>query len=150
MTGEALRQMIREVLAEEIARARSQGLVGSASPRPQVREEYVAIRTDADLQAFVRRIAEILRDGRSREEIERGRWIFRLGERPSSAPAPQTASPARPVAVTSRIERGIISERQVEALAPGTTRLLVGREVRFTPLARDRLRVRGIEIERAI
>jgi hypothetical protein len=151
MTGDQLRLMIREVLAEEIARARSQGLMGGAggTPRPQVREEYVAIRNDADLQAFVRRIAEVLKDGRSREEIERGRWVFRLGDRPPSGAVQQTASPARPQPVTSRIERGIVSERQIEALAPGTTRLLVGKQVRFTPLARDRLRMRGIEIERA-
>lgn len=154
MTGSGdLRQMIREVLAEEIARARAQGLMGGttgAAPRPQVREEVVSIRSDADLQAFVKRIAEILKDGRSREEIERGRWVFRLGDRPTAGPVQPMASPARPNPVSARVERGIVSERQIEALPQGTTRLVVGKQVRFTPLARDRLRMRGIEIERGI
>lgn len=152
---DSLRQMVREVLAEEIARARRDGLVPrngtSAPPRPKVREEHVTIRSDADLAAFVQRLAKILADGRSREEIEQGRWVFRLGEGGSvRLPAAQVSlpSPAAPVVTAARIERGIVSERQIEALPSGTSRLQVGRAVRFTPLARDRLRARGIEIER--
>ena len=81
MSAEPLRAMIREILAEEVARARGEGLIGTErKPKPVVREERIVIRGDADLGAFVRRLAEILKDGRSREDIEHGLWVFRLAE----------------------------------------------------------------------
>jgi hypothetical protein len=149
MTLESLRIMIREVLAEEVARLR--GGQASGTARPQVREEMVAIRNDAELAAFVRRLADIMKDGRSREEIEQGRWQFRLGAQggmPLQAAA-VPASPAAPATQVARIERGMVTERQVESLPAGTARLVVGKAVRFTPLARDRLRLKGIDVERA-
>lgn len=158
MDRDELRQIVRDVLAEEIARLRRErsGSI-SESPRPRVREEVVSIRSDMELGAFVRRLAEILKDGRSREEIEERRWVFRLA--PGSATAQATPTlphhgagalppPAAPANVSAAIDRGIVSERQIEALPNGTGRLIVGKSVRFTPLARDRLRLRGIDIER--
>jgi hypothetical protein len=157
MKPDELRQIVRDVLAEEIARVRRERGGASEAPRPRTREEVVSIRSDMELGAFVRRLAEILKDGRSREEIEQGRWVFRLA--PGSAMAQSAPAlphhgagalppPAAPATVSAKIDRGIVSERQIEALPDGTSRLLVGRSVRFTPLARDRMRFRGIEIER--
>lgn len=158
MDRDELRQIVREVLAEEIARIRRERGGKGEAPRPLVREEVVAIRSDMELGAFVRRLAEILKDGRSREEIVEGRWVFRLS--PGSVAAQSRPAlphhgagaalpPAAPAHVSATIDRGIVSERQIEALPVGTGRLLVGKSVRFTPLARDRLRVRGIEVERS-
>jgi len=147
-----LRSMIREVLAQELARLRADLAGGGrGAPAPRVREERVRIDGDADLAAFVHRLMELSRDGEARREIEQGRWVFRLSrDAPPTATGEdrRLASPARPQARTTEIERGVLSERQVDALPEGTTRLLVGKAVRFTPLARDRLRQRGIEIER--
>jgi hypothetical protein len=42
-----------------------------------------------------------------------------------------------------------VSERQIESLAPGTTFLMVGKSVRLTPLALDRLRMLGISLKRS-
>lgn len=157
MSNEVIRTLIRDVLSEEIGKARREGLMpqAGAAPKPKVREEIVTVRSDHDLAQFVRRLAELLKDGRSREEIESGRWVFRLGTaagasaqamlQQSGAPA----SPAAPAPSTSRIERGIVTERQIEALPDGTTNLVLGKSCRLTPLAKDRLRLRGIEIERA-
>lgn len=154
----SLRSMIRDVLAEEIGKAKAQGLLpppAGAAPKPKVREETVSIRNDAELAAFVARLAEMLKDARSREEIEKGRWVFRMGTAAGGpgmgvgqAVASLAASPATPVPSTARIDKGIVGERQIEALPSGTTRLIVGRPVRFTPLAKDCLRLRGIQIER--
>ena len=154
----SLRSMIREVLTEEIGKAKAQGLLPSqgssqtgAAPKLKVREEMISLRSDGDLSAFVARLAEILKDGRSRDEIERGRWVFRLASSASGAPAaPQsfTASPAAPPPSTARVEKGIIGEKQIESLPEGTKILAAGKTVRFTPLAKDRLRLRGITIER--
>jgi hypothetical protein len=43
----------------------------------------------------------------------------------------------------------MVTERQVNALPAGTTQLVIAGSVRLTPLARDRLRQRGIAVERA-
>lgn len=131
--------MIRQILAEELAKV-------TAPAGGQVREEVVRIASDADLAAFTSRLLALSRDPQARREIEAGRWVFRLGD----APAPSmTAPPAAPLQRTARIERGFVGERQVDALAEGVTVLQVTKAVRFTPLARDRLRQRGIAIERS-
>ena len=47
-----------------------------------------------------------------------------------------------------RIERGAVTERTVEAAARAGERLVLGRGAVLTPLARDRARSGGVEIER--
>jgi len=146
-----IREMVRDVLAEEIGNLRRTGHVRLEQPRRQVREETVSIRSDADLRGFVARLLEILKDGRSREEIEQGRWVFRLGAAPAGTGEQRgaLASAAAPTLSTVRIETGVISERQIESLAPGTPSLTVGKSVRLTPLALDRLRALGISLKRS-
>jgi hypothetical protein len=134
MTSETVRAIIREVLAEELQRFKA---------RPRVREERVSIATDAELAAFVGRLLELSKDDRARREIEEKRHIFRLA---AGEPA---GSPAKPTAKAARIESGMVSERQIDALPPGTTQVIIGASVRLTPLARDRARARGITLERA-
>lgn len=146
MNGEAIRTLVREVLGEELAKLRSERGAAS-SPRPRVREETVSISSDAELAAFVARLLDLARDSEARREIAEGRHVFRLGSS-ASVPGPRTASPAVPSPRSVRIEKGIVSERQVDALPAGTTALMVGKAVRFTPLARDRLKGRGIAVER--
>jgi hypothetical protein len=152
-----IRALVRDVLAEELGNLRRAGIIAPAhaAARRQVREEMVAIRSDAELRAFVARLLEILKDGRAREEIEQGRWVFRLGDpaaggsfsgalehRGAQLPA------AAPTAAFARIERGVVSERQIETLPAGTTCLVIGKSVRLTPLALDRLRALGIALKR--
>jgi hypothetical protein len=140
----SLRTLVREVLREEVGRLRGE----AGAPRPQVREEVVAIRSDADLTAFVARLLDMTKDGKTRGEIEAGRWVFRLagGSAPSN-PAPAVPGAPRG-AGTVRFDSGLVAERQVEALPDDVRSIEVGRRVRFTPLARDRLRQRGIAIRR--
>jgi hypothetical protein len=137
MTSETVRAIIREVLAEELQRFK---------PRPEVREERVTIASDADLAAFAARLLELFKDDQARRDIEEKRHVFRL----ASPPMPGVASPAKPAAQPSRIETGMVSERQIDALPPGTTQVVLGASVRLTPLARDRARARGITLERAV
>jgi hypothetical protein len=167
---DVIREMVRDVLAEEIGNLRRAGQIPAEAgvPGRQVREETVSIRSDADLRAFVARLREILKDGRSGQEIEQGRWVFRLDAAaagtseqrgpPASAAAPASstariagppASAAAPASSTARIETGVVSERQIEGLAPGITSLIVGKSVRLTPLALDRLRMLGISLKRS-
>ena len=110
-----------------------------------VREEHVTIATDADLQAFARKVLEHAGDPKSREDIEHGRLVFRLAGGVTTAPG--TAETLSHGSETI-IETGIISERQVDRLPKDTKKLRITKRVRLTPLARDRLRHRGISIER--
>lgn len=158
MSMDEIRGIIRDVLAEELGNLRRDGLFSpeQGALRRQVREEIVSIRSDAELRAFVARLLDILKDGRSREEIEQGRWVFRLGSPAAGGSLLNMleqrgalVSAAAPSASFARIERGVVSERQIEGLQQGTTCLVVGKSVRLTPLALDRLRVLGIDLKRA-
>ena len=71
------------------------------------------------------------------------------GDRAAGVDPPASATPSRAGAGhTEVVERGLLSERHAERLPRGTVRVRLGRNVRMTPLARDRLRRRGIAIER--
>ena len=88
MNDPVLSDLIREVLAEELARLRSDGAPGQAA----VRDEAVSISTDADLQAFARRVLELSRDAETKRAIEKGQFPFRLAG--GTAPARQDANQA--------------------------------------------------------
>jgi len=149
MNAESLRTLIRDVLAEELRRVRDERAGGPAVPRPKVREETVAIASNADLAAFVHRLLDITKDGSARAEIEQGRWVFRLGHSSSGGDIRRARpSAAAPVARNTQFDKGLISEREIDALPEGTGAIRITRQVRLTPLARDRLRQRGIAIER--
>lgn len=150
MAPDSIRSLIREVLAEELTALRSDvGAYAQTKPRPQIREEQVAINSDADLMDFVHRLLEIAKDGRARSEIESGRWLFRLsGGRGGCFEDSAPRSSAAALNDTARFDRGLISERQVDTLCANIKYLVIGKRVRFTPLARDIIRRRGIVIER--
>ncbi len=135
VTQDDLRSVIRELLAEELA-----AIQGEAA-EPGVREEDVAIDTDEALGAFVKRILELARDDEARAEIEQGRHVFRL----VNVTPPEDAAPQ---AAPARYERGLVTEKEIAKLPAGLTAIEAGKRVRFTPLARDELRRRGIKIER--
>jgi len=139
-----IRSLIRQVLAEELSKLRP---AMNAPPR----EEAVTLENDEDLARFVRRLMRMSADPAARQAVEDGRLTFRLAKGGSSrsvSAAPRAVGQPAPAA-SQRIDKGFVSERQVDALPPGTKVLQVGKAVRFTPLGRDRLRQRGIAIERS-
>ena len=139
-TPEEIRLIIREVLTEELANLK----------RPTVNEERVVIASDGDLTRFVARLLDLAADAGLRREIAEGRYVFRLGNGgAASAPARHSLTPAAPPSRPVRFDSGLVTERQIERLAEGTRQISVAKAVRFTPLARDRLRSRGIVIERS-
>ncbi len=155
MADPMIASLVREVLAEELARLRAER-GGGAKPKAGVREEPVRIANDDDLKAFVRRLLMLVDDGESRRAIEQNRLIFRLqgGLAASGASQTNAASATAPTARQSPnaamevVENGFFSERQADRLPQGTRKLRIGKTVRMTPLALDRLRQRGISIER--
>ncbi len=146
---DTLRALVREILRE---------LVSSGTGAPP-RVEQVSISDDAALAAFVRRLLELFDDPATREDIRAGRHVFRLKEAPAVRPAaPSTSAPARaaprraaspePAPMPERIDAGVLSEAKVIAIAASRDRVVLGKRVAVTPLARDKARELGLKLER--
>lgn len=130
--SDLLRQMVRQVLQEIVPQ--------TMSSSPSTASENVTIASDADLQAFARRVAGAPQD--VRDAILAGSTTFAL-----AGPAPAAAaSAATPAAAEVRVEKGAVTERHVRAAASAGAVLVLGRKAVLTPLARDRARADGVEI----
>jgi hypothetical protein len=160
---DALRALVREVLAgmllpgpgaagTGLAGAGSAGAGSAGAGRPglsqpglahSVREavesvETVSLRNDAELGAFVLRLLHLFENPKHRDALRAGRLRFRL----AAAAAPGTARPAH------RVDTGAVTEAMVRQAAQAGARLVLGPRAVLTPLARDRARAAGVEIER--
>jgi hypothetical protein len=135
---EELRALVREVIRDVL-------------PNGLPVTETVNLSTDEDLAAFVKRLLGL--GPEQREELISGRKRFRLAAvplgsalRPAPGPsAPPGPGPGEPV---RRIERGAVTEAMVRAAARVGQRLVLGRGAVLTPLARDRARASGVQIEK--
>ncbi|SLN49653.1 hypothetical protein PEL8287_02588 [Roseovarius litorisediminis] len=142
---EDLRSLIREVLKEELSRLRPDAVPAAA----RITEEVVSLRSSTDLNEFACRVLNMAQDGRLRADILEGRHRFCLSGQPAvQVEAHQPIAPAPSATPVQQFTRGIVSERDVAALPQGTRRIQVGKPVKFTPLARDEIRRRGIKVER--
>ncbi len=143
--SEELRALVREVIRDVLP----QGLAVT---------ETVNLSTDEDLAVFVERLLDL--DPAQREELRSGRKRFRLAApltTPPAAPVPVGAGRAGPVngaeragpsAPVRHIERGAVTEAVIAAAARAGERLVLGRGAVLTPLARDRARASGVQIEK--
>ena len=103
--------------------------------------ETVNLSTDEDLAAFVNRLLDL--DPDQREELRSGRKRFRLaGGAVNGAERAGESTPVR------RIERGAVTEAVINRAARAGERLVLGRGAVLTPLARDRARASGVQIEK--
>jgi hypothetical protein len=145
--SEDAREILRELLSEALAGANGGGAPAQVPPppvaavhRPSTWEapaggvERVTIGGDDDLNRFVRDL--LARP--DREAILAGRVRFTLGGAPNGGPPPGA----------TRVERGAVTERTVAAAAKAGGRLVLGPRAVLTPLAREKARALGIEIER--
>ncbi len=109
--------------------------------------ETVNLSTDEDLAAFVARLLDLAPEQRA--ELRSGRKRFRLAALAApAAPAAQTRGNGRAGSPVRRIESGAVTERMVNAAAQAGERLVLGRWAVLTPLAGDRARAAGVEIEK--
>jgi hypothetical protein len=109
---------------------------GARAAAPGV--ESVTLESDEDLDRFVRSLAARFEDPRARKAVQEGRLRFALRRAHSGGPA----------AGTVRIERGAVTERTVKDAAAAGSRLVLAPRAVLTPLAREKARALGIEIER--
>jgi hypothetical protein len=125
-TSNELRGLVREVLRETLANrvAPVQGF------------EVISIASDAELQAFINRLASpgVI------ETVRTGKLRFTLAR--DAAVQSVVSSP-----INGDVIEGVISEQRVESFA-GRGTLILGPTAVLTPLARDRLRKLGLKIER--
>jgi hypothetical protein len=152
---EAARELIRELLAEALAAPNGEagGAAPAVYPPPPVAAvhrpstwaapaaEPVTLRTDGDLDRFVLALLARFEDPSQREAIRAGRVRFTLG---------QGGGRAEPAAAGGviRIDRGAVTERKVQEAAKAGARLVLGPGAVLTPLAREKARALGLEIER--
>lgn len=99
----------------------------------------VTLSSDADLDDFVRSLAARFEDPDQRAAARGGRLRFTLGRSRGTAPAPAGAT---------RIDRGAVTERTIKKAADAGGRLVLGSKAVLTPLAREKARALGIDIER--
>ncbi len=104
--------------------------------------ERVALRTDADLDAFVRALVRRLENPRDRMAILSGTLRFQLASVPGAAASSASAAPA------IRIEKGAVTERTVREAAKAGARLVLSPRAVLTPMARERARSLGVEIQK--
>jgi hypothetical protein len=146
---DALRALVREVIRDVLPSGLPGGLLVT---------ETVNLSTDDDLAAFVERLLDL--EPGEREELRSGRKRFTLTARrtaaadagPRALPAPAgragQAGPTGEATAARRIERGAVTEAIVSAAARDGQRLVLGRGAVLTPLARDRARAIGVQIEK--
>jgi hypothetical protein len=128
----AVRAVLRDVLPAAVldtARTASSATEG----------EEVALRTDADLDGFVRRLAALCADPKRRAALQQGRHGFRLAA--ASEPSPEAGD-------VVRVDRGAVTERTVSRAAGQGARLVLGKGAVLTPLARDKARSLGVAVEK--
>jgi hypothetical protein len=135
----AVRAVLREVLPTGVV-----GTPAAAEPVPPMGGEVV-VATDADLGALVSRVAALCDDPAQRAALREGRHGFRLA---GGGPRSSAGTSGGATAGVVRVERGAVTERTVLHAAAEKARLVVGRRAVLTPLARDRARVLGVEIEK--
>jgi hypothetical protein len=159
---EMLRALVREALADLLPAAPAPGQAGTAPAPPgpastapvqdgaayTVRDgvgavETVSVRSDQELAAFVTRLLHLFENPRRRDDLRSGRLRFRL-----AAGGTVLAGPGRSARPVHRIDKGAVTEAVVREAARAGARLVLGRRAVLTPLARDRARAAGVEIEK--
>lgn len=152
--SDTARTLLRELLAEALAGGgaataamvppppvpavhRPSSWGGGAGGTP--RTEVVRIESDADLAAFARALLE--RAAVDGPAILAGQLRFTL------ATGAVRAAGAAPTGAL-RVDSGAVTERTVRKAADAGARLILGPGAVLTPLARERARALGIDIER--
>ena len=145
--AEDIRQMIRSILAEEIA---SLNMNQSEATKPPPREQTVSISSDRELAEFAHLLLDMARDSRTRADIESGRLLFRLKRNSLPGPSSYLSRSASDSAHGSsqHFEKGLITEKRILSMPEHVKVIRIGQSVRLTPLANDALRQAGIKIEK--
>jgi hypothetical protein len=166
----ALRALVRDVVRDVVREGLPELLAARRDPAGES-TRLVRLRDDAELDAFVQDLLQLLADPARRDDVRSGRLRFRLA--PAGSPEPGAGTydptrgrvgadlPARPGEARPgnarpgnarhgerRIEAGAVTERVVAEAAAAGVDLVLGPRAVLTPLARDRARSAGVAIVR--
>lgn len=144
MSTDELRAAVRAVLRDVLPAA---VLDTARTSTPAAVGDEVVLGSDADLDAFVRRLAALCADPSRRAALQDGRHAFRLAATGGSAGA-AAGQAAEPPSGVLRVDRGAVTERTVRRAATDGVRLVLGRGAVLTPLARDKARSLGVAVEK--
>lgn len=131
----ALRDQIRAILREELMALRTES-------DPVI--ETVRISSSGDLNRFVADLLSRADEPGFQDRVRSGQIRFELAAAPSYAARAIVGSPPKPEGPL--LDKKLVTETDIAALAPGTLRL--AKHSRLTPLAQDEARRKGIRIER--
>lgn len=171
--GDALSGLVRETVRELLLELRAPertsagGGAGELSPArsaeappasaqfvtesgPRRRTEAVRIESDKDLAVFVARILSLADNPKTRADLRNGWLRFSLAGPTVVRAAGGRASATSGRAPALRVDRGLVTERTVEAAAEQGRPLLTAKGVVVTPLARDKARSLGVDIEKEL
>jgi hypothetical protein len=154
---EELRALVREALKESLATSAAaatpaaDGLAGEihvALGRGRPARLPVAVASSADLDRFAQALAGACGDDTVKAAIVAGDVRFELARTatPSSASTAKPAAPARGGAF--EMSSGVLSEAKIVEISRTHRKILVGRDVVMTPLARDKAREMKVELVR--
>jgi hypothetical protein len=119
----------------------------SASSPPQPsgspQEVLVSVSTDSELAALIARIQRLCDDPAARKELSAGRIRFRLSAEPTALVTPAAAVSAR-----RRLNKPLVTERDVTAAHQAEVTLVVSPLTIVTPLARDKAKALHVVIEK--
>ncbi len=139
----ALRDEIRAILREELA-----AIIAEQSGKVVQR---VRVETSDDLNAFARDLVDQMSKPKFAGKVKSGEISFALEQ--STQPSTSIVAPAIPVTTpiaaktkTAVLDKKLITETDLAAIAPGALR--IPRNARVTPLAKDKARRKGVRSER--
>jgi len=151
ISSDEIRQLVRDALRELLpagkAKPEAQGgtllsRLKSALLDPGSQRVEVKLDTAADLKAFARDLLQAPEDVKT--GILSGRIELGLAARGSAvSPAPASAPKSQ-----HQISKGVVTEIMVAEIGKSHDRLIIGKGVVVTPLARDRAREVKLEIVR--
>lgn len=153
LSSNEIRQLVREALRELLPAAKSKPAAGAGGPLlsrlrsalTETKPAPVEIRLDnaTDLNAFARDLLQVQED--IKIGILSGKVQFALAARNgATASVAASAAPRSP----HQISKGVVTEIMVAEIGKNHDRLVIGKGVVVTPLARDRAREVKLEIVR--
>lgn len=134
-----LRDEIRAILRQELAALQNE------MSAPVV--EQVTITSTAELDRFARALVDRAADPDFAQRVRTGQHRFEFTGRATTPPRPIVTGPA-PVRTPERLDKALVTERDIAELPSGSRCLRVEKKTRLTPLAQDEAKRRGIRIER--
>jgi hypothetical protein len=146
ISSEELRKLVRDALREALPQPAAEPKAASSfisklrAALTGSRRIEVPVATASDLNAFAQEVARACEQADLKPAIMSGQITF--------VPSREQASATAPARSTHRMDKGVLTEALVIELGRTHGRVVLGKGVAVTPLARDRAREAKLEIVR--